>query len=59
MRKKIIAVLILAVISISCNDIKNEYYPNGKLKKEYSLSNGKLDKIYKEYYKNGLPKVIH
>ncbi len=35
------------------NGIKKEYFPDGTLKKEYTLTNGKLNGNYRQYHENG------
>ncbi len=54
-------ILIIAVIFsfFSCKKDEIEYYPNGKILKEFTVANGKLEGEYKEYYLNGNIKKIH
>jgi len=52
--KTIILILFVLLITNACKKVKKEYYPNGKLKKEYQYNkDGLADGYYKKYYDNG------
>ncbi len=50
-----IAILLLLVVFVSgCSEeVKKEYYPNGKLKTEMRYKSGKLEGTTKGYYASG------
>ncbi len=57
---KKISLLIIFFILISCDGkIKEYYFSNKNLKKEYYLNENKYDGLYKEYYKSGNLKEKH
>lgn len=57
--KKIIFFTLLIISITGCNNSKVEYYPNGKIYKEYSMNEDELQGLYKEYYENGDKKEKH
>lgn len=52
---KTILAFILSLLLFSCNsiEIKKEFYPDGKLRKETTLKNGKPFGVSKEYLEDG------
>lgn len=52
--KKLILLLNIILCFSSCeSNMRREFYENGKIKKEYSYKNSKLEGYYKEYYESG------
>ena len=49
----------MMLVILSCDSPNVEYYPNGKISKEYHLKEMKLDGIYKEFNLDGSIKLIH
>jgi antitoxin component YwqK of YwqJK toxin-antitoxin module len=53
MKKALLVLLIVFLSGCSSEEVKKEYYPNGKLKTEMRYKNGKLDGMTKGYYDSG------
>ena len=51
--KKLILLLLIVFLSGCSEEVKQEYYPNGKLKSEMRYKNGKLEGMTKGYYDSG------
>ena len=47
---KLILLLLIVFLSGCSEEVKQEYYPNGKLKSEMRYKNGKLEGMTKGYY---------
>jgi len=52
MKKTIMLFLIIFMLGCS-EEVKKEYYPNGKLKSEMRYKNDKLEGVTKGYYESG------
>jgi len=50
---KLILLLLIVFLSGCSEEVKQEHYPNGKLKSEMRYKNGKLEGMTKGYYDNG------
>ena len=50
---KLILLLLIVFLSGCSEEVKQEYYPNGKLKSEMRYKNGKMEGMTKGYYDNG------
>lgn len=55
--KKII--LLFVLITMSCDNARKEYYPDGSISKKFYLKDNLLDGSYFEYYKDGKIKLKH
>jgi antitoxin component YwqK of YwqJK toxin-antitoxin module len=58
---KIVQIILIVFLFLSCNEKKEvyrHYYPNGTLKEEYSMVNGKFNGKYKAFYSNGKLQAI-
>lgn len=55
MKKFVLVIIILSSCCFSCNkeNIKEEYYPNGKLKLRIQVNNTIANGLYEEYYETG------
>jgi antitoxin component YwqK of YwqJK toxin-antitoxin module len=56
MKKAVVFILITAMVTGSLSaqtEVKKEYYPNGKVKLEYTLKDGKKEGVERKFYENG------
>lgn len=53
MRKQITLILITCFLGVSCNDVKEVYYPSGKLHKEFTFKDGLANGPFKVFYESG------